>query len=81
VDVRREGEFRTGHVPSAANVPLHQLLRRTSEIERGSASAVICASGYRSSAGASLLAREGFGPLLNMTGGTAAWIRAGLPTT
>jgi len=41
--------------------------------------AVICAGGYRSSAAASLLESRGFKNLLNVTGGTSAWVNAGLP--
>ena len=39
--------------------------------------AIICAGGYRSSAGTSILQRNGFSNLLNVTGGTKAWIDAG----
>jgi rhodanese-related sulfurtransferase len=39
--------------------------------------AVICAGGYRSSAGASILQQMGFKDLLNVTGGTKAWLEAG----
>ena len=41
--------------------------------------AVICASGYRSSIGASVLERLGFTELYNVTGGTQAWLVSGLP--
>jgi hydroxyacylglutathione hydrolase len=39
--------------------------------------AVICAGGYRSSAAASLLQRQGFRHLYNVAGGTSAWLAAG----
>jgi rhodanese-related sulfurtransferase len=39
--------------------------------------AVICAGGYRSSAATSILQQHGFSNLLNVTGGTGAWINAG----
>jgi rhodanese-related sulfurtransferase len=41
--------------------------------------AVICAGGYRSSAATSILESQGFSNLLNVTGGTSAWINAGYP--
>ena len=41
--------------------------------------AVICAGGYRSSAATSILQQHGFSNLLNVTGGTSAWIDAGYP--
>ena len=42
--------------------------------------AVICLGGYRSSAACSLLERAGFKDLVNITGGTRAWIEAGHAT-
>jgi len=41
--------------------------------------AVICAGGYRSSAATSILQQHGFSNLLNVAGGTSAWIAAGFP--
>ena len=72
LDVRRAGEYASGHVPNAINIPLHELPGRIDEV-RGPVS-VICAGGYRSSAAASILARQGI-EATNVVGGTAAWIR------
>jgi rhodanese-related sulfurtransferase len=41
---------------------------------------VICQGGYRSSAATSILEGKGFKKLYNISGGTAAWIKAGLET-
>ena len=80
VDVRRKGEYESGHVPHARNIPLDELERRIGEIDRNTPTAVICAGGYRSSAAASLLAQHGHAHLANVIGGTAAWVKSGLPT-
>jgi hydroxyacylglutathione hydrolase len=48
-------------------------------LEKDKLTAVICAGGYRSSAAASLLQQEGFSNLINVSGGTGAWINAGYP--
>jgi glyoxylase-like metal-dependent hydrolase (beta-lactamase superfamily II)/rhodanese-related sulfurtransferase len=80
LDVRRKGEFESGHVPGARNIPLDELPRRIAEIDRDAEYAVICAGGYRSSIAASILARNGIAHLLNVAGGTAAWVKSGLPT-
>jgi hydroxyacylglutathione hydrolase len=77
VDVRRAGEYAGGHVPGARHVPLDRLEGEAARLDPSRPTAVICAGGYRSSAGTSLLAARGFGDLVNVTGGTAAWIAAG----
>ena len=80
IDVRGPGEFKSGHVPGAVNLPLNQLRSQISKMERQTPTAVICAGGYRSSAAASILARDGFNDLMNVSGGTSAWIREGFAT-
>ncbi len=77
LDVRHNAEYVAGHVPGAKHIPLDELPRRTSEVDRGDPLAVICASGYRSSIASSLLMREGFTNVINVIGGTSGWMRAG----
>jgi len=42
---------------------------------------VYCAGGYRSSIAASLLQRDGFGPVGEIAGGIVAWEAAKLPVS
>ena len=81
LDVRRAAEYESGHVPHAVTEPLATLERNVSGLilDKEKPTAVICAGGYRSSAATSLLQRYGFKNLLNVTGGTSAWINAGYP--
>ncbi|HEV3470050.1 MAG TPA: rhodanese-like domain-containing protein [Pyrinomonadaceae bacterium] len=80
VDVRRPGEYAAGHAPRAANMPLGPRLREeAARLDPARETAVICAGGYRSSAATSLLRPLGFRRLLNVTGGTSAWLAAGYP--
>lgn len=81
VDVRRPAEYGDGHVPRALNAPLAVLDRTVSQLplQKDKPTAVICAGGYRSSAAASLLQQQGFTNLINVAGGTGAWINAGYP--
>ncbi|HEY0367488.1 MAG TPA: MBL fold metallo-hydrolase [Pyrinomonadaceae bacterium] len=81
VDVRRPAEYVSGHVPRALNAPLASLDKSLGplNLEKDKLTAVICAGGYRSSAAASLLQQEGFSNLINVSGGTGAWINAGYP--
>jgi hydroxyacylglutathione hydrolase len=77
IDVRDPGEFEEGHIPTAASVPLGMLREKMVGLDHQKFSAVICGGGYRSSAAASLLSRDGFANLLDVVGGTSAWIGAG----
>ena len=79
VDVRRPGEYVNGHVPRAFNAPLGSLDKNPLPLEKDKLTAVICAGGYRSSAAASLLQQRGFSNLVNVSGGTGAWVGAGYP--
>jgi glyoxylase-like metal-dependent hydrolase (beta-lactamase superfamily II)/rhodanese-related sulfurtransferase len=79
VDVRRPGEYEGGHVPGAINLTLAHLEQEISNLKSNRPTAVICASGYRSSAATSLLERQGFSEAFNVVGGTNAWIAAGYP--
>lgn len=81
VDVRAPGEFSSGHLPGAKNLPLPELERRFErELDPSQPTAVVCAGGYRSAAAASILQRHGFQSLYNIIGGTSAWVSAGYET-
>jgi rhodanese-related sulfurtransferase len=81
VDVRRPPEYASGHVPRALHAPLSNLETNAGglPLDPSQPTAVICAGGYRSSAATSILQSRGFSSLLNVTGGTSAWINAGYP--
>jgi len=79
VDVRRPGEYAAGHVPGAFNVTLSHLEGGLSTLNSDRPTAVICASGYRSSAATSILERRGFSETFNVVGGTNGWVNAGYP--
>ena len=77
LDVRRPGEYAAGHVPGALNRPLDKLEAQLASLDFGRPTMVVCAGGYRSSAAASLLLRHGLRDLVNVVGGTAAWLAVG----
>jgi glyoxylase-like metal-dependent hydrolase (beta-lactamase superfamily II)/rhodanese-related sulfurtransferase len=58
LDVRRASEFEESHIDGATNLPLHDLLTRIDEVPAGEVW-VHCASGYRASIAASVLAAAG----------------------
>jgi hydroxyacylglutathione hydrolase len=80
VDVRRVGEHVGGHAPGTLNLPLSSISRELDKLDPAIPTYVICQGGYRSSIAASILENAGFGKLYNVTGGTKAWIDAGLAT-
>ena len=57
LDVRQHGEYDDGHVTGAINIPLHELIDRTSEVPNGEVW-VHCGSGYRASIAASMIDRS-----------------------
>ena len=79
IDVRTPGEYASGHLPGAVNVPLDQVRRALPDIRHAAARGdllVVCASGTRSQAAHKLLAEQGV-PSVTLTGGTGAWAAAG----
>lgn len=83
VDVRTAEEFASGHVPSAVNIPLDQLKGRVAELapHRDAKVAVICQSGARSLAASMTLVEQGFTGIVDVEGGTSAWISLGQEVT
>ena len=79
VDVRMPDEYVEAHVPGAILIPLPELPSRTAEIPDGDSVNLICRSGARSQKAAELLAAQGRS-VVNVTGGTLAWIESGRPT-
>lgn len=79
VDVRQAGEYAHGHIPGSLHVAAGDLQDRLAELPRDRAIAVVCASGYRSAVGASLLARAGYRDVAWVSEGLPAWRAAGLP--
>jgi len=81
IDVRSRREYEAGHVPGARLLPVQELGGRLDELAELKASGdpiyVICQSGGRSARAADRLVEEGFAEVVNVEGGTAAWIAAG----
>ncbi len=80
VDVRRSGEYNAGHAHRSRNIPLDKLAAEFDQLDPATPTYVICQGGYRSSIGCGILENAGFKKVYNVTGGTSAWIEAGLET-
>jgi rhodanese-related sulfurtransferase len=79
LDVREPWEYVAGHVPGAELIPLGELQQRVNEIPHDRTVFAICHSGQRSLAAAGYLLALGYGEVVNVDGGTAAWIERGYP--
>jgi phage shock protein E len=72
VDVRTPGEFASGHVPGAVNIPYDELPRRAAEIGPPSTKVVLyCRTGRRSGMAADALQKAGFSQLYDLKSVTA----------
>jgi rhodanese-related sulfurtransferase len=78
IDVRTGSEFNRGHIPGALNLHGAALASNIKAMQSSSTVAVVCHSGGRSQAVCQSLRRD-FQQIVNVDGGTAAWIQAGLP--
>jgi hydroxyacylglutathione hydrolase len=79
LDVRNHSEFEEGHIPGATPIMYGQLARHWADVPRHRPLLVTCAGGTRSLIAVSLLIREGYDQVTNLTGGFDAWREAGLP--
>ncbi|MCX4800251.1 rhodanese-like domain-containing protein [Streptomyces sp. NBC_01214] len=80
LDVRTPGEYATGHLPGALNIPLDQLTRALPDLREAAARGdilVVCASGTRAENARTTLADNGI-TASTLTGGTGAWTDGGL---
>jgi rhodanese-related sulfurtransferase len=78
IDVRSASEFAAGHVPGAVNIPMEQIDGRLADLTADGCIVLVCQGGTRAALVADMLepCRKDVAVL---EGGTAAWIREGLP--
>jgi rhodanese-related sulfurtransferase len=77
VDVRTPGEYASGHLPGALNVPLDRLEGALPALRAaGGELLIVCRSGARSAKACALLAGHGI-VTADLTGGTTAWAADG----
>lgn len=83
IDVRTPAEFRTAHIPFARNVPLDRLdatdLCRDHDRNPRQPLYVVCQAGTRGQKACAAIEAAGLDCVVNVEGGTAAWIAVGLP--
>ena len=73
IDVRTPAEYRAGHIPGVANIPLDQLSARAMEVPHQGQVLLICRSGNRSAQATKLLREQGWDNVYNITKGMSDW--------
>jgi NADPH-dependent 2,4-dienoyl-CoA reductase/sulfur reductase-like enzyme/rhodanese-related sulfurtransferase len=72
IDVREPGEYETGSIPGAVNIPLSQMRRRMGELPRGREILVFCQVGQRGYYAVRALRAHGY-QAANLPGGLRTW--------
>lgn len=84
LDVRTKGEFQSGHVPGAVNIPLSELMSRIKSLGpdvdafKSEPVYVMCRTESRASSAVRMLKKAGFTQLSIIKGGAAGWKRKDL---
>jgi rhodanese-related sulfurtransferase len=79
IDVREPDEYADGHVPGADLIPLGTVASNLDRFSADGTTFVICKSGGRSMRACELASSQGY-DVVNVTGGTSAWILSGRET-
>jgi rhodanese-related sulfurtransferase len=79
VDVRSPQELRSGYIEGSELIPFWEIARGKRSLPADRPILLVCAVGGRSYGVGQLLARNGWPEIYNLSGGTSAWKRAGLP--
>ena len=83
LDVREPAEFTAGHLPSAKNVPIRELVKRAAELpaDKSTPIVVYCKSGHRGAFGTEALGLMGYKNVKNMAAAFGAWEKEGKPVS
>jgi rhodanese-related sulfurtransferase len=75
LDVRTKGEFESGHIPKAKNIPVQQLSTRIKELEKYKDAPILvhCASGGRSPSAVKALVNNNFTQIYHLNRGLMSW--------
>jgi len=81
IDVCETGEFASGHILGAKNLPLDQLEAQLAQTVKNKTAplVMVCASGMRSRRAVAIAKKLGYEKAQSLVGGMGAWRSAGLP--
>jgi rhodanese-related sulfurtransferase len=73
IDVREPYEYKSGHLPTAKNIPMDELMVKAEKLlDKSKEYHIICQSGGRSSSVCGILRGKGFN-VVNVSGGTGRY--------
>jgi rhodanese-related sulfurtransferase len=73
IDVRTAMEYNHKHIQSASHVPLGTIKHELSSMNKNDRIFLVCATGHRSRAAATILIKNGFNDVSHLSGGMTAW--------
>lgn len=79
LDVRKDGEYRGGHLPRAQHSPHGLMPARAKRMDPTATYLLYCKSGARSGKAAAALMKHGFRNVYTLHGGVGAWQSHGFP--
>ncbi len=81
IDVRRDDEWKEGHIPGAIHLHIGDLPQHLDEVPRNQPVALICRTGHRAEMAASIIAATGREVIVVGRGGVPDWAERGFPLT
>lgn len=75
IDIREPYEYKSGHIPTAKNIPMSTILSRPDQyLDKSKEYHIICQSGGRSTMACDELSSQGY-KIVNVQGGTGSYLR------
>jgi len=77
LDVRQAHEYKDCHIPGSINIPIGEIEKRYTELDKDTPIVIYCRTAQRSGGACSLLDKKGVKNVYNLVGGIAAWYNTG----
>jgi rhodanese-related sulfurtransferase len=77
IDVRKSGEYKSGHVPGALNIPHDKLDRKLDKLEGANGVVLYCINGRRTKLAEQTLIENDVANVFHLEGGLMGWRQAG----
>ncbi|MFC3852292.1 rhodanese-like domain-containing protein [Salinispirillum marinum] len=81
IDIRKDDDFRKGHIPNAINIPATAIKSRLTELEKYKTKPIIvvCQTGTTANSAGAELRKAGFSEVYRMKGGLLEWQSSRMP--